>query len=137
MDFIAERIANSLKYSGITINENDIRFDFEKDSDNDIIKLASYRLHGTSFGNNIYWFGYEFEKTASSKQRTEFINYLKGVGEKKISDVVLRKFIEVPMVALSSKISTYNINTFVYPVSGRSQLVSKMFRCVLNFSRMM
>ncbi len=133
MDFVAERIAINLKYSGVTVSEDDIRFDFEKDSDNDIIRLAGYRLHGTSLGNNIYWFGYEFEKTASFRQRTDFINYIKGTGDRKISDAVLRKFIEVPMAALSAKINTYRIDTFVYPASGRSQLVSKMLRIIVEF----
>ena len=130
LTIIAYKLATEIKYSGITVDEKEIRFDFQNDSDNDIIKLASYKLNCSKFKNNVYWFGYQFERGTTSKQRTDFINYIKGIGEKKISDTVLRKFIELPMTALSSKINTYHIDAFVYPVSGRSPLVQKMIKVV-------
>ena len=128
LTIVALKLATEIKYSGITVDEKEIRFDFQNDSDNDIIKLASYKLNCSKFKNNVYWFGYQFEKSATSKQRTDFINYIKGIGGKKIPDTVLRKFIELPMTALSSKINTYHIDAFVYPVSGRSPLVQKMIK---------
>lgn len=129
-EIIAEKIATEIKYSGVSIEDGDFKFDFQSDSTNGIIKLASYRLHCSAFKNNVYWFGYQFEDNASSKDRTAFINRLKGIGGSSFSESELKRFIELPMNSLSCKISSYKISNFVYPLSGRSNLVTKMIRII-------
>ena len=114
-----------IKTAGVSLENNGFKFDFENDSANDIIKLAAYKLNCTRFKNNVYWFGYKFEENASSSQRTDFINYIKGISGS-ISEQDLRRFIELPLFSLEGKFNTYNIDCFVYPISQRSQLVSKM-----------
>ena len=129
-EIIAEKIALEIKYSGISVEDGNFQFDFDNDAPGDIIKLASYRLNSSAFKNNVYWFGYQFEASATSRERTAFINKLKGIGGESFPASVLRRFIELPMNALSNKISSYKISNFVYPLSGRSNLVTKMIRII-------
>jgi len=130
---IARKISTTVKFSGVSFDGENFKFDFLKDSENDIIKLAAYKLNTSNHSNNVYWFGYRFEPSSSSKQRTDFINYIKGTGSgRKISDSDLRKFIELPLNALSRLVSLYSINCTVYPISGRSQLVSKMIKVIYD-----
>lgn len=129
-EIIAEKLVSEIKYSGISIEDGDFKFDFQNDTPSDIIKLASYRLHCSAFKNNVYWFGYQFEDNVSSKDRTAFINRLKGIGGNSFSESELKRFIELPMNSLSCKVSSYKISNFVYPLSGRSQLVTKMIRVI-------
>lgn len=130
LDIITERIAHDIRYSGISVKEHDFQFDFDDDSESDIIKLASYQLKCSKFKNKAYWFGYQFEPNASSQDRTAFINKLKGIGGESFSQSDLRRFIELPMNALSCKINSYKITNFIFPMSGRSQLVAKMVKII-------
>lgn len=114
-----------IKTAGVSFENNSFKFDFENDSENDIIKLAAYKLNCTRFKNNVYWFGYKFEENATSSQRTAFINYIKGISGN-IPEQDLRRFIELPLFSLKGEFNTYNIDCFVYPISQRSQLVTKM-----------
>ena len=118
-----------IKKAGIVFENNNFKFNFENDSDNDIIKLAAYKLNCTNFKNNVYWFGYKFEDNVSSSQRTSFINYIKGISGN-IPEKDLRRFIELPLFSLKGQFNTYNIDCFVYPCSQRSQLVNKMVEII-------
>lgn len=83
------------KKAGVRKCENgNFKFDFTQDSSEDIIYFSAYSIQKTTFKNNVYMFGYEFVENAESKDRAQFIEYLKGMGEHKISDVDLREFIE-------------------------------------------
>lgn len=127
-----------IKISGVLFKNNEFKFNFFNDSDQDIIRLASYKLNCTKFRNNVYWFGYRFEENVSSSQRAAFINYIKGLSGN-ISEKDLRQFIELPLFSLKKQFSTYNIDCFVYPRSQRSQLVNKMIEiiaeCTLHIPR--
>lgn len=127
-----EYIHNKLsltKTAGVSLENNVFKFNFENDSENDIIKLAAYKLNYTRFKNNVYWFGYKFEENTTSSQRTDFINYIKGISGN-ISEVDLRRFIELPLFSLAREFNTYNVDCFVYPLSQRSQLVTKMIEII-------
>ena len=76
-------------------------------------------------------FGYEFVENAESKDRAKFIEYLKGTGEHKISDVDLRKFIEFSL-SKNDFFNSYQIDCVIYPVSERSQLVKKILSVILE-----
>lgn len=126
IDKIAKKIC---KTSRVSFIQNEFIFNFNNDSNNDIIKLSSYQLKCSEFKNNVYWFGYEFEKSATSEQRAKFINYIKGL-DGNVSENDLRKFIELPLFSLNTKFNIYNIDCFVYPCSKRSQLVNKMIEII-------
>lgn len=71
-------------------------FDFTMDLPDDIIDIVPPKLYRSSIRNSVYWFGYLFKDTASSKQRSDFIHAIKGIGNSKIADHELRQFIELP-----------------------------------------
>lgn len=120
--------------SGVRRESDGYVFDYTVDLPNDIIDIVPPQIYKTSVRNHIYWFGYQFKPTASSKQRTEFIHYIKGLGADKISDHELTQFIELPLGELHKQIDMYNIDCVVYPISNRSQLVNKMISVIGSYT---
>ena len=119
-----------IRNAGVTKNNNDYIFDFVNDTSGDIIHLATKSITKTRFKNNIYWFGYEFEQGVSSQERKEFIDYIKGIGTKKIPEHDLRHFIEFSLIR-NKVFDAYDIDCVVSPRSNRSELVQKILE-VLN-----
>lgn len=123
------KIHKSIK-AGIRAEGNSYFFDYTYNYPTDIVNLVSPQLYKSSHGNRVYWFGYEFNPEISSAQRRKFIDYVKGIGEETMSEGQLEKFIQMPLEELKSIVSTYHIDCFIYPLSGRSQLVSKMISSI-------
>lgn len=121
-------------HSGIQYDDGDYVIDYVQNHDNDIITIQPPQLYRKEFRNKIYWFGYEFNADVSSKQRTEFIHYIKGLGDRKISDADLIKLIELPLNELSKRINMYDIDCFAYPLSGRSDIVKKIVQTVGRYT---
>ena len=107
-------------------NNNDYVIDYTYNLPEDIIEIVPPQLYKVEYGNYIYWFGYEFREGVGSHTRTQFINYLKGVGNNKIPENELLRFIELPLGELHKQINLYTIDCIVYPLSGRSNLVRTM-----------
>lgn len=108
--------------------------DYKNNTSEDIIHIEPPQLYQKYHNNHIYWFGYKFNSDVSSKDRTEFIHYLKGLDDKKISEEDLIKLIELPLSELDNQINLYWIDCFVYPLSGRSPLVTTMVQIINNFT---
>ncbi len=121
-------------YGGIRPNDGDYVFDYLYNLPDDIIELSPPQLFRSSIRNHIYWFGYMFKDSVSSKQRTDFIHYIKDIGDHTISDHELTQFIELPLGELDKRISMYDLDCFVYPVSKRSKLVSKMISVIGDYT---
>lgn len=101
---------------------------------NDIIDLVDPQLYKSIRGTDVYWFGYRFNDDVNSKDRTKFIHYVKGLSSSSIPDDDLMRLVERPLAALNKAVNLYDIDCFVYPVSGRSQLVSKMVQVINRFT---
>lgn len=121
-------------YDGVRPDDGDYIFDFRYNLPQDIIELTPPQLYTSAINSRIYWFGYMFGDPVSSEQRTDFINYIKGIGENKIKDYELTQFIEIPLGQLHKEINISNLDCFVYPASGRSKLVSKMVSVINGFT---
>lgn len=121
-------------YDGVRPDDGDYVFDYLYNLPDDMIEISPPQLFHSSIRNHIYWFGYMFKDSVSSKQRTDFINYIKGIGDHTISDYELTQFIELPLGELDKKISMYDLDCFVYPVSRRNKLVSKMISVIGNYT---
>ena len=121
-------------YDGVRPDDGDYVFDYLYNLPDDIIEISPPHLFRSSIRNHIYWFGYMFKDSVSSKQRTDFINYIKGIGEHTISDYELTQFIELPLGELDKRVSMYDLDCFVYPVSKRSKLVSKMISVIGDYT---
>lgn len=121
--------------SGVRVDDNnDFIFDYDYDLPSDLIDIIPPQLYQSNFNNHVYWFGYKFNNEVDSKQRTAFINYIKGLSKEKISDFELKRFIEMPLNELNKQINLYAIDAFVHPVSNRSSLVKKMVQIINNMT---
>ena len=118
-------------FSGVRLDSNGkYVFDYYSNSDSDLINIQDPRLYESIFGNKVYRFGWQFTDIATSKDRTLFINFLKGIGDYKISEDELVKFISRPLASLDASVNLYDIDFFIYPLSKRSKLVSDIVKVI-------
>lgn len=121
-------------YSGIRSNDSGYAYDYTTNTPDDIIHLVSPQIYRSSIRNSIYWFGYRFNDNVSSKDRSEFIHYIKGLTNPRISDDELNHLIEAPLIELHNKINLYDVDCLVFPGSGRSNLVRQMISIINEFT---
>lgn len=115
--------------------DSSFAFDFENDTPDDILDIATVQIKETSIGDNVYWFGYEFNSNIDSDTRTRFIHWIKGLydEENRPKSAELYRFIDRPIAQLSKKVPFVSFDSIVYPRSGRSALVNSIIRVVLNY----
>ncbi len=128
-DNTTENLAEHRKAESI----NEYIFDYTKDDDPDLINLVDYVLYKDSINNNVYYFGYKFVDSSSSKQRAEFINFIKGYGDKKIKAGELRRFIDRPLYKLNRTINLNTIDSIIYPEFQKKNLNQIVMQSVINF----
>ena len=109
---------------GVRETSSGFIIDFTSDRHNDIVKITKPTLYQTELFGNVYWFGYRFEDSADSRSRAKFTRWIKGLSDDKPSETELRQFIERPLSLLNKSIPLSTVSGFVYPLSGRSELVS-------------
>lgn len=100
--------------------------DYTLDKFDDIIQLTGPVLHKSNLYGNAYYFGYEFNAAASSKDRSEFIKAIKGNGDDALSESELRQLIANPLADLDHQIGLRSIDALVYPISKLNNLVKQM-----------
>lgn len=111
---------------GIRKENNRYVFDYETDIPNDIVNLTGVKIYKSSLQGSIYYFGYEFTKNSSRKERSDFINYIKGLSDEVISKEELDRFISKPLVEFNKEINLNDIDLVIYPRSERSELVQNI-----------
>ena len=109
-------------------------FDYTVSYPKDILILQPPQPVASTHGDNVYWFGYSFRPEVSSPDREQFINYIKGLSDPSITDKELERLLVMPLRALDQMINRYAIDCFVYPLSGRSELVTKMVQTINRFT---
>lgn len=121
-----------LIYSGVSVTEDGkFHFDYFSNSASDLIDVIEPQLYTSIHGNKLYRFGYRFNSNSSRGDRTRFLHFLKGIGDYVIDEAELERFISRPLAVLDD---LYNIDCLVYPLSGRSELVSKIVKTVNRFT---
>lgn len=101
-------------------------FDYENDKYEDLINLTGPDIYKDKIFNNVYWFGYRFNESASRQDRSEFINYLKGLLDIKPSDKELERFINKPLIELHKIENITSIDCIIHPRSDRSTLTNRI-----------
>lgn len=119
-----------LVYVGARRSEDGFTIDYRYNYPEDLIHIEEPQLYGSVHDNDIYYFGYRFNDSASSKDRTEFIRSVKQIGDNPLTDDQLDQFIKRPLKYLHQKVNIYSIDCMVYPLSNRSPLVTKMIRAI-------
>ena len=112
-------------------NSEDYIFDYRYHPPEDFIHIYNRKIYISEIKSVVSYFGYEFNEDTSSRQRTDFLHYLNGIGNNRIRDYQLRQFIEHPLNDLHKKINMYSIDCFVYPLSGRSKLFQRMIEVII------
>lgn len=116
--------------AGVRKSDDKFYIDYTYNAPEDIIHIVEPQLYASIHDNDIYYFGYIFNDDVSSKDRTEFIHSVKQIGDNPLTDSQLEQFIKRPLKYLNAKVNIYTIDCIIYPRSNRSQLVSKMIRCI-------
>lgn len=111
---------------GVSKVDDKYRFDYTYNLPTDIIEIVPPQLYKSIKNNRIWYFGYQFKDDVSSKERTNFLHYLKGIGDYKITDSDLSQFIGFPLKELDSELNLQDIGCYIYPLSNRSNLVKTM-----------
>lgn len=120
--------------SGVRADNSKYVFDYTLNLDTDIIDISKPQLYySSSPTQKVYWFGYCFKSNVSSKERSKFIHYIKGLSDEKPSEMELNQFIELPLAQLDKIQNISSFDCFVYPLSGRSKLVSKIVQVAGTF----
>ena len=117
-------------YSGVRKASDGYKINYVYNHPEDIISIVEPQLYESIHNNKVYRFGYKFNDTASSKDRTNFIHSVKQIGDAPLEDYELEQFIKRPLGYLDQEVNLYKIDCMVYPLSKRSPLVSKIVRCI-------
>ena len=120
---IVKKLTEGISYDEVN---NSYNISFQNDSKSDIINLMAPEIYEAEFLGNVYYFGYKFKDSVTSKIRSDFIHWLKGLKETKPTDYQYREIIAKPLRVLDKLIGLKNFSLFVYPVSNRSTLVQKI-----------
>lgn len=107
---------------GISIQDGEVILNMSNDSETDIMNILDVDIYESDFGGNVYLFGYQFKSTASRRNRTSVIDWLKGLSGSVIDNKSLRRFIRKPLLVLDKRINLKSFNCMLYPRSDRSNL---------------
>ena len=108
--------------------------DYRYNYPEDIIHIEKPQLYQSMYHSKVYWFGYKFNDDVSGKVRTEFIHYIKGIGDITMPQNELVRLIELPLHELDNQINLMDIDAFVCPKSNRSQLVQTMIETIRDYT---
>lgn len=128
-----KRLALEDLNEGVRVKDQDFIFDYNEDKYEDIVNLIDApAIYQDKIFNNVYWFGYKFNENSSREERSQFINYIKGLSNNtQIDQKELERFINKPLITLhTEELNVTDIDCIVYPKSERSPLVNQILKCV-------
>ena len=111
-----------LIYDGISIENDSVVYNDVADAENDIMNIVQPDIYKSEFEGNTYYFGYRFKDSASRKERTTIIKWLKNINGYKIDETTLRKFVDKPLRYFDKAVNLSEFSIMISPRSGRSNL---------------
>lgn len=123
-----QRISNGNRTKGMLFAA-DYRYRYPED----IICMRQPQRYLVDIGSSIYRFGYQFTPYSTNEQRADFVSYINGHTDSKISDSHLLQFINFPLKALNDSIGLVNFDCFVYPGPQRNPLQSRMISAINRY----
>lgn len=122
---------------GISIIDNKIVYNTNNDNDNDsdIMNVVYPDIYNSVFADNVYYFGYRFNDSASRKDRTTIIHWLKGIGKEIIDNESLKRFIDKPIAYLDKELNLSTLSAIIYPRSNRSNLTLQINKELSTFTQ--
>ena len=122
-----KKFTEGISFNGQTF---DVRF-FSSEED-DIIDIVIPFINESTFDNNIYYFGYKFNKDVPSKIRSKFIHWIKGLDNTKPDVDTIENLVTFPLVELNKEVNLSTFSCTLYPRSERSDLTKVIQRSALN-----
>ena len=117
---------------GISFNGKTFDVRFFSNTEDDIIDIAIPFINESSFDNNIYYFGYQFNKDVPSKIRSKFIHWIKGIGDEKPDADTIENLVAFPLAELNKQVNLSTFSCTLYPRSDRSDLTKLIQRSAIN-----
>lgn len=117
---------------GISFNGKTFDVRFFNSSDEDIIDIVIPFVHESTFDNNVYYFGYKFNKDVPSKIRSKFIHWIKGLEDDKPDVDTVENLVALPLVELNKEVNLSTFSCTLYPRSNRSDLTRIIQRSAIN-----
>ena len=117
---------------GISFNGETFDVRFFSNSEEDIVDIVIPFVHESTFDNNVYYFGYQFNKDVPSKIRSKFIHWIKGLEDDKPDVDTIENLVAFPLVELNKEVNLSTFSCTLYPRSERSDLTRLIHRSALN-----
>ena len=117
---------------GISFNGKTFDVRFFDSSEDDIIGIVVPFVHESTFDNNVYYFGYKFNKDVPSKIRSKFIHWIKGLEDDKPDVDTVENLVALPLVELNKEVNLSTFSCTLYPRSNRSDLTRIIQRSAIN-----
>lgn len=122
-----KRVNEGISFNGKTF---DVRF-FDS-SDDDIIDIVIPFVYESTFDNNVYYFGYQFNKDVPSRIRSKFIHWIKGLEDDKPDIDTIENLVAFPLVELNKEVNLSTFSCTLYPRSNRSDLTRLIQRSAFH-----
>lgn len=117
---------------GISFNGKTFDVRFFDSSEDDIIGIVVPFVHESTFDNNVYYFGYQFNKDVPSKIRSKFIHWIKGLDDTMPDADTIENLVAFPLVELNKQVNLSTFSCTLYPRSNRSDLTRIIQRSAMN-----
>jgi len=124
-----------LLYDGISIENDSVVYNDSEDNRNDILNILSPDIYKSEFQGSVYYFGYRFNDSASRKDRTTVLKWLKNIDGNGIDEKTLRKFIDKPIRFLDKEMNLSEFDALLYPRSNRSFLTKIIVNELYKFTQ--
>lgn len=124
-----------LIYDGLSIENDKVVYNADADSPNDVMNVIEPDIYKSEFGGNVYYFGYSFKKSASRKDRTTIIRWIKGLGQDVADSASVKNMIDKALLYFNKNVNISDISCIVYPRSGRSSLTNTIIKELGDFSQ--
>ena len=109
-------------FEGISINNNSFEFDWNNDSDEDIIKLSKTNINGSKLNGINRYFGYRLNQQVNKDDKSKFLKYVKS--ENGINDANVDEMIDRSVEEFS--INNDTVYDLIIQAPSSSKLVSKI-----------
>ena len=129
-------------------NKYKFKVDFDKNSNDDVIKFIEPYFCQSTIDDNTYWFGYSFNDGQPNPRRDEFIEFLKTVQPEKLIDPddewsgfdyddehITESDLNTMILRSMSRLhlDKYSVDIIVYPESKSGNLVKMIAKCISRF----
>jgi len=128
-----EFLGNGIIIEGITFDNGKFIFNYQNDTDKDIIYLEQDFDNKSEINDNVYYFGYKFNDGIDGRIKSEFLKQLKYRDLSSIKNDDYKNFIKNSINSLNRKVNLAKIDLIIYPET-KSPLVMDILKYIYGFT---